>query len=81
LGIKVIPLWSPQADWLFDARLGPADAVRRWRESGIRYVVLTKRQANLEFFNQRSRWTQPPFHVGWVADTESTVIFQIRAAD
>jgi hypothetical protein len=80
-GVPVIPLWSPQADFLFDASLPPAEAVRRWRESGIRHVILAKWQSNLDFFNSQSRWGKPPFHVQLIGETALTVVFAISAGE
>jgi hypothetical protein len=81
VGIRVIPPWSPQADWLFDLNLPQAEAVQRWRNSGIRHLVITKWQSHLDFFNQRSRWNRPPFRVHLIGETASTAVFSIRAAD
>ena len=81
VGIRVIPPWSPQADWLFDLNLPQAEAVQRWRNSGIRHLVITKWQSHLDFFNQRSRWNRPPFQVHLIGETASTAVFSIRAAD
>jgi hypothetical protein len=80
-GVRVIPLWSPQADWLFDRTLSPHDAVQRWRESGVRHLVLTKWKVNLDFFNQHSRWGSPPFDVQLIGETSATAVFSIRAVE
>lgn len=81
LGIPVIPLWSPQADWLFNLDLPPADALRRWRESRVNYIIVTKWQANMDFFNTRSRWNRPPFQVQLVGETPLTRVFSIKEVD
>ncbi len=80
-GISSVPIWSPQADALFDGRLTPTEAAARWRASGIRYLIVTKWQSNLAFFNTRSRWAQPPFQMQVVGETAQTVIFSMRVAD
>ena len=80
-GIRVIPLWSSQADWLFDLSLPASEAVRRWRESGVRHLIVTKWQTNLDFFNTRSRWARPPFQVQLVGETATTAVFSIRAVE
>jgi hypothetical protein len=80
-GVRVIPLWSPQADWLFDANLSPAEAVRRWHESGVRHIVVTKWQKNLDFFNTHSRWSRPPFRVQLVGETDTTAVFALQAVE
>jgi len=80
-GLRVIPFWSPQADSLFDATLPPAEVARRWRESGITHLVITKWQVNLDFFNRNSRWNRPPFRAELVAETSRTWIYAIRAGE
>lgn len=80
-GIVVVPLWSPQADWLFDASLPDAEAVNRWRESGIRHIIITKFQTNLDFFNRHSRWSRPPFQLQMLGETSLNAVFAIRAVD
>lgn len=80
-GVPVIPLWSPQADWLFDAHLSPAETVRRWRDSHVSHIILTKWQTNLNFFNTWSRWGHPPLQVQLVGETDATAIFEIRAVE
>jgi hypothetical protein len=81
VGIPVIPLWSPDADWLFNAALSPAEAAKRWRASGVRHVVVTKWQRNLDFFNTHSRWGRPPFQVQMIGETTHTVVFAITALE
>ncbi len=80
-GARVVPLWSPDADWLFDASLSPAETFRRWKASGIRYLVITKWQANFDFFNTRSRWQRPPIEVQTVGETPATAVFYLRVAE
>lgn len=80
-GIRVVPLWSPQADWLFDLSLTPEAAARGWRNSGFTHIIITKFQTNLDFFNTRSRWAQPPFKVQLVGETSLNAVFAIRAID
>lgn len=81
VGVRVIPPWSPQAAWLFDLGLPPAEAVRRWRESGVSHLVITKWQTHLDYFNQRSRWNRPPFQVQLIGETSATAVFSIRAVE
>jgi hypothetical protein len=80
-GMRVVPLWSPDADWLFDASLSPAEIRRRWQESGIRYLIITKWQANFDFFHTRSRWQRPPIEVQSIGETPATAVFLLRVAD
>jgi hypothetical protein len=79
IGVRVVPLWSPQVDWLFDPTLPAPEAAKQWRDSGVRYIILTKWRANLDFFNARARWAKPPFQTRLVGETEFTAIFAIRA--
>ena len=80
-GIKVVPPWSPSADWLFDRTLSPAEAARQWRQSGIGFLVITKWQHNLDFFDAHSRWKKPPFQLQLVGETKATAVFAIRAQE
>ena len=80
-GIRVIPLWSTQADWLFDLTLTPEEAARGWRNSGVTHVIVTKFQTNLDFFNARSRWSRPPFKLQLMGETSLNAVFAIRAID
>jgi hypothetical protein len=80
-GLTVIPPWSPQADSLFDASLPPAEAASRWRASGITHLVVTKWQPNVDFFQQHSRWRQPPFVTRLVAETSRTRVFAVTVQD
>lgn len=80
-GIRVAPLWSPQADWLFDRQLAPAEASRRWQQSGVTHLIVSKWKPNLDFLNTRSRWTLPPFQVQLVGETKTTAVFAIRAIE
>lgn len=77
-GVNVVPLWSPQADWLFERQLPPAEAARLWRESGVSHIIITKWKPNLDFFNGHSRWGRPPFQVELVGETKLTAVFAIR---
>ncbi len=79
--VRVVPLWSPQVDWLFDPRLPHLEAVRRWRESGVRHLILTKWKTNLDFFNSHSRWAHAPFKVRLIGETSITAVFAIEAVE
>lgn len=81
VGINAIPLWSPQADWLFNRALSPAEAARRWRASGVRHLIVTKWQTNLDFLNRHSRWADAPFEVQLVGETSLTAVFAVRLRD
>lgn len=81
VGVTAIPLWSPAVDWLFDLQLSPRDAALRWRESGIRFLVVTKWQRNVDFFNAHTRWSRPPFQMQVIGETPHTVVFAITASE
>ena len=81
LGLDVVPLWSPQADFLFDASLPPAEVARRWRDSGITHVIHTKWQANLDFFTVHSRLARPPLGQRMLGETALTAVFAITLAE
>jgi hypothetical protein len=47
----------------------------------VTHLILSKSPANLEFFNTRSRWASPPFHMHLVGETKTTVVFAIRVVE
>jgi hypothetical protein len=65
-------------DWLFDAQLPPTEVLRRWRESAVTHIIITKWQSHLDFFNTHSRWGRPPLRMQLVGETKLTAIFEIR---
>lgn len=77
--VHAIPFWSPQAAWLFDPALAPADAARRWRESGLRVVVLSKFPPALAFVNSHARWREPLFRFRRIGETPNFVILSVEA--
>ncbi|MDP3072212.1 MAG: glycosyltransferase family 39 protein [Opitutaceae bacterium] len=81
LGIDVLPLWSPHVDWLFDRSLSGEALVRAWRESGVRFVIVSKGQPNLDFFNRRSRWQDAPLRADFVGETPRAAVFALRARE
>jgi hypothetical protein len=80
-GVQVVPLWSPQADWLFEPSLSPTATFEGWRDSRIRYLILTKWGSNVAFFNERSRWPERPIQLQPLGETELTAVFAIRAVE
>jgi hypothetical protein len=80
-GVPVIPLWSPGADWLFDATLSAAETVRRWRESGVRHILIAKWQTNLDFFQKHARWNVPPIQVQLIGETNEALVFAVTARE
>ncbi len=80
-GIDVLPLWSPQADWLFDRTLPREAALKAWRDSGVRFVVVAKWQPNLDFFNRHSRWQEAPFRADFLGESPLAAVFALRAVE
>jgi hypothetical protein len=78
-GVHAIPFWSPQAAWLFDPQVTPADAARRWRESGLHIVVLSKFAPAIAFINRRARWGQPPFRLQLLGETPGFMVLNVEA--
>lgn len=76
IGTEAVPLWSPDVAWLFDEKLPPADVARRWRKSGLRYLVLGKAGPTASFMQTRARWRAPYFTLKTVAETETQVILE-----
>ena len=76
LGTEVAPLWSPEVAWLFDETLKPEEVARRWRLSGLRYLVLGKTGAGANFVQTHARWRAPYFTLQTVAETETHVILE-----
>ncbi len=77
-GITVVPLWSPEAAWLFDRSLRPAEAARRAIHSRLHYLVLTKSGLGFEFLNQRAHWPAPWLKVTPVLETGTYAVFALN---
>jgi hypothetical protein len=80
-GLSVVPLWSPQADPLFAPGLDADTIARRWRESGITHLILTRWRMNTAFMDTHSRWAQPPFSVTKDAETPLHALYSITLRD
>jgi hypothetical protein len=66
-GRTVAPLWSPAFAWFFDRRLSEEEAARRWRDSGIRVLIIGQTGPTLAFLQHSGRWTSPYYSVGIAA--------------
>lgn len=75
--ITVVPFWSPEVAWLFDEKTPPADLVRRWRESHLRYVITSPSPAFLDFLNRHARWRPPEFAFNPVWQSDSYLIVEV----
>ena len=79
IGTEVVPLWSPEVAWLFDASLKPGEIARRWQKSGLRYLTFGKAGPTNKFIRTHARWRAPYFTLKPVAETDTTVILEITA--
>ena len=75
--ITVVPPWSPEVAWLFDRSLKPAEVARRWRQSGLHYVVMTRAPAQLELLLRLARWRAPFFSVRKIWESDAYVVFGV----
>ncbi len=80
IGTEVAPLWSPEVAWLFDETLPPEEVARRWRKSGLRYLVLGKSGATANFMPTQARWRAPYFTLRTVTETDTHVILEATVA-
>lgn len=78
-GMETLPPWSPEIAWLFDVSLPPEELARRWRDSGLRYLVLSKSASGADFFLGRARWRPPCFTVRTVMAVGNHVIIDTVA--
>lgn len=81
IGTEVAPLWSPEVAWLFDGTLDPEVVAQRWRQSGLRYLVMGKTGATAGFMQKYARWRAPYFKLQPVAETETHVILEATVPD
>jgi hypothetical protein len=81
-GVRAIPLWSPQADWLFDPAVGPQDAARRQRETGVTHLLIRKLEPNVRFLNDCLRRPdgRVPFRLLPAGETPHWALFAIAPA-
>ncbi|MDB6169105.1 MAG: Dolichyl-phosphate-mannose-protein mannosyltransferase [Verrucomicrobia bacterium] len=78
-GITAVPMWSPGVDWLFDRAASPSQIARHWRESGLRYVVMTRSPQQLELLSRRAGWVAPNFSIRRIWQSDGYVIFDVSA--
>lgn len=77
IGTEVAPLWSPEVAWLFDGTLEPEVIAQRWKQSGLRYLVLGKTGATAGFMQNYARWRAPYFALRPVAETDTYIILEV----
>ena len=80
LGTEVVPLWSPEVAWLFDATLKPKVIALRWQKSGLHYLVIGKNSPTAEFIRNHAKWRAPYIVLTPVAETEAQVIIEVTPA-
>jgi hypothetical protein len=78
-GITVLPFWSPEVAWLFDAARKPETVAQLWQQSGLRYLVIGKTGPTLDFIRTHARWRAPYFTLKPVAETETQLILEVTA--
>lgn len=76
--LRAIPFWSPQAAWLFEPQLAPAEAARQWHKAGLRLVVLSKFAPAVDFVNRYARLGRPPFQIRTVGDTAGFILLSVE---
>ena len=80
IGTEAVPLWTPDAAWLFDPSLKPKDIAYRWQKSGFHYMVLGKSDTTSAFIHTHARWRAPYFVLTPVGETDDQVILEVTAA-
>ncbi len=75
--LRAIPLWSPEVAWLFDPSLPAEKMNRRWRTSGIRYLVTSPAPAFLEFITRQARWRSPTYALNAVWQSDAYLILEV----
>lgn len=79
IGVEVLPIWSPDIAWLFDEKLPADELAHRWRQSGLRYLVLGKSPSGIDFVLKRAQWRAPYFTVRMAAESGNDVILEVVA--
>jgi hypothetical protein len=78
VGVEVAPLWSPGYSWLFDNKMDPADAARRWVGSGLRFIVVGRTGAMRDFVQTHAPGRTPYYTIEVADETSSHVILEIK---
>lgn len=79
IGLQAVPPWSPEVAWLFDPTLPVDEIARRWNESKLGYLLLTKSAGGIDFVNKYARWQPPFFTLQKALETDSYLVFAISA--
>ncbi|HEY4246390.1 MAG TPA: hypothetical protein VGM64_06000 [Lacunisphaera sp.] len=77
--IQTVPPWSPEVAFLFDVSLKPQEVAKRWKESGLNFVVIANASPTKDFIQTHAQWHTPFFTVVTVIETDSVLILQAVA--
>ncbi|HEY4302363.1 MAG TPA: glycosyltransferase family 39 protein [Candidatus Didemnitutus sp.] len=77
-GIAVAPIWSPDAQWLFDSKATAADARRRLAASGLRYVVIGRTGTMQDWVARHVAWDRLGLELKEAGRTPGQIIFELR---
>ncbi len=78
--IQTVPLWSPEVAFLFDPSLKPKEVAKRWKETGLSYVVISKGSPTKDFIETHAQWHTRFFTIVTVIETDSVLILQAVAS-
>lgn len=78
--IQIVPLWSPEVAFLFDKALKPQEIARRWKESHLSFIVISKASPTRDFIETHAQWHTAFFTVVTVLETDSVLILQAAAS-
>jgi hypothetical protein len=81
IGTDTVPIWSPEVAALFDSSLQPAEVARRWRATGLRYLILLKVGPSAGFVTSHARWRAPHFSVRTVGETNALIVLEATVAE
>ncbi len=77
--IEVVPLWSPEVDWLFEPNLKPEVTASLWQKSGFAYLLIGKASPTANFMNTHAQWRTPYFTVTTVIEDDMLLVLHITA--
>lgn len=78
-GIEVVPLWSPEVDWLFEPNLKQEVTASLWQKSGFAYLLIGKASPTANFMNTHAQWRTPYFTVTTVVEDDLLLVLHVTA--
>ncbi|MBL9212503.1 MAG: glycosyltransferase family 39 protein [Opitutaceae bacterium] len=78
-GARPVPLWSPDARFVFDASLSPPEIARRLRAGGIGFVLLTQGAVNARFLARSAFFRDPAGTLQPVWSDADLVLLRVHA--